>query len=137
MDRNKAALGAIFLLAAILVSPVVAAASVNPGSSTSIMGFPVTQSFTGLTVSTDYKIVCTSDGNSSVSFTSDSDGKATITQTPPDTGSNTYVLELDAGGAAVATWTIDNMDIMIYIIPLFSLMIVFGIIGAVAKMVKF
>lgn len=101
------------------------------------MGFPVTQKITGLTASTEYKIVCTSDGNSSVTFTSDSSGEATVTQTPPDTGANTYVLELGTGGEALAQWTVENIDIMIYIMPIFSLMIVFGILGAVAKMLKF
>jgi len=101
------------------------------------MGFPVTQSFTGLTASTEYRISCTTDGNSSVTFTSDSDGKATVTQTPPDTGANTYELRLSAGSSSLASWTVENMDIMIYILPLMSLMIIFGILGAVVKMLKF
>jgi hypothetical protein len=101
------------------------------------MGFPVTQSFTGLTADTEYKIYCTNDGNSSVTFTADSDGKATVTQTPPDTGANNYQLRLSAGSSSLASWTVDNTDIMIYIIPMFSLMIVFGILGAVTKMLQF
>lgn len=137
MRRQRLVLAASLLLAFLLVYPVAASISVSPGSASSIMGFPVTQSFTGLTADTEYKIYCTNDGNSSVTFTADSDGKATVTQTPPDTGANNYQLRLSAGSSSLASWTVDNTDIMIYIIPMFSLMIVFGILGAVTKMLQF
>lgn len=138
MRRQKLVLAASLLLAFLLVYPVAAAVGVSPGTSTSIMGFPVTQDFTGLEASTSYEIFSTTDGNSSQGvFTSDSDGKATVTQIPTETGSNVYELRLDAGGGVLATWTVENLDIMIYIIPLFQLMIIFGILGAVIKMIDF
>lgn len=137
MRHKRIALGALLLLAVLCVSPVAAAIGVTPGSSTSLMGFPVSQSFTGLTADTEYRISCTSDGNSSVTFTSDSDGKATVTQTPPETGANTYELRLSAGSSSLASWTVENTDIMIYIIPLFQLVIIFGVLGAVVKMIDF
>lgn len=128
---------AFFVVALYLVAPVVAAADASPGSTTSIAGFPVTQTFKGLTASTAYDVRCTSDGNSTIEFTSDSDGKASVTISPPDYGINTYVVCLDAGGADVLTFSIDNMDIMIYLLPMIGLMITFAIISAVLKAVKF
>ncbi len=46
----------MLLVTLAFVYPVAAAASVSPGSTTSIMGFPVTQAFDGLTASTSYTI---------------------------------------------------------------------------------
>ena len=121
-----------------LVAPVAAAAGISPGSTSSIAGFPVTQTFSGLTASTSYEIFCTTDGNSSqVVFTSDSDGGATVTLTPPNSGVNTYELRLDAGGNVVLTWNVDDLDIMIYMLPMLTLMIVFALIGAISKSLKF
>ncbi len=136
--KKKVAFLAVFLLALYLVSPVVAAAAVSPGSTSSIAGFPVTQSFTGLTASTSYTIHCSTNGNSSEAvFTSDSAGAATVTLTPPSTEINTYTLRLTAGSNVVLTWNVDNLNIMIYLLPLVTLMILFGVIGAITKAVKF
>ena len=139
MDKGrKVTLLALFVLGLYLVTPVAAAIAVSPGSTSSVAGFPVTQTITGLTASTAYIIVCTTDDNSTIEFTSDSDGEATVTITPANSGDNTYVLEAVAGvNTPLAIWTVDNLDIMIYLLPMVGLMVTFAIIAAVLKAVKF
>ena len=139
MDKGrKVTLLALFVLGLYLVTPVAAAIAVSPGSTSSVASFPVTQTITGLTASTAYIIVCITDGNSTTEFTSDSDGEATVTITPANSGDNTYVLEAVAGvNTPLAIWTVDNLDIMIYLLPMVGLMVTFAIIAAVLKAVKF
>ncbi len=138
MKHKKLVLATSLLLAFLLVYPVVATIGISPGSTTSIMGFPVTQQFTGLTASTSYTIWSTTDGNASQSvFTSDSDGEASVTLSPPDTGVNTYELRLTAGSNVLATWSVENTDVMLYLVPMITLMVLVGIVGAVIKMVQF
>ena len=119
----------LFTFALLFAIPLNAAAAASTsGPSNSVMGMPVPRSFTGLTVDTDYDVICTSDGNSTTDLVSDSDGKASVTVTPPEYGQNTYVLTLDGGGAAVVTFSIDNLDIMPYIIVLITVTILFSVI---------
>jgi len=137
MDKKLLFLAA-FMVGFVLVVPASAAIGISPGSTSTIAGFPVTQNLTGLTADTSYTVWSTTDGNASqLVFTSDSDGAASITLTPPISGANTYELRLTAGSSSLLSWSVDNLDIMIYLLPMVGLMITFAIIGAVMKSVKF
>ncbi len=119
----------LFTFALLFVIPLgVAAQSVNPGTTTTTFGIPVQQTLTGLAASTAHDVRCTSYSNDTVEFTTDSDGKATVSLTPPEYGQNTYVVCLDAGGSDILTFSIENMDIMPYIIVLITISILFGVL---------
>ncbi len=127
MDR-RIYVAITFALLFVIPLGVSAAASVTPGSSTTTFGIPVTQSFAGLTADTAYDVRCTSYSNATVTFTSDSAGEATVTITPSAYGQNTYVLCLDAGGPDVLNFSLENMDVMPYIIILITISILFGVL---------
>ena len=117
------------MFAFLFVIPLgVAAVSVTPGSTTTVFGIPVTQNFTGLTASTAYGVTDYTGTNSTVTFNSDSDGKASVTLTPSTYGQNSYALHLGASGADVALFSVENMDIMPYIVILITISILFGVL---------
>ncbi len=118
----------VFSLLFVIPLGASAAASMTPGTTTTVFGIPVTESFRGLTADTAYEVRCTSSSNDTTAFTSDSDGEGTVTITPPAYGQNVMVLCLAAGGSDVLNFTIDNMDIMPYIIILITISILFGVL---------
>ena len=118
-----------FMFALLFVIPLgVSAQSVSPGAATTTFGIPVTQSFTGLTASTAYGVTDYTGTNSTVTFNSDSNGNAVVTLTPSVYGQNSYALHLGASGKDVLTFSVENMDIMPYIIILITISILFGIL---------
>lgn len=118
-------------------SPVAAAASASPGSTSTWMSMPVSESFSGLTASTLYHVFDVNDGNSSTDVTADSDGEASVMISPTEYGQNLYYLVLgSAHGPAVVSFTIDNNDIMIYMVPILGLIIIMSIITAVITLVQ-
>ena len=131
--NKKYIIGIMFAL--LLAIPLgVAAQSASPGSINTVFGIPVSQSFTGLTASTEYELRCTSNSNAStITFDSDSDGEATVTVTAAEYGQNNYALWTAAGSGDVLTFTIDNMDIMPYIVILITVSILFSVIGMFTK----
>ena len=131
--NKKFIVGIMFAL--FLVIPLGAVAlhptsSVTPGSKTTVFGIPVTQSFTGLQTSTAYEIRCpgtAAASNTTWSFTSDSSGEATVTVTPPAYGQNTFSVH-EVGYAESCAFTVENMDIMPYIIILITISILFSVL---------
>ncbi len=130
---NRKYIGAI-ILSLILVLPLSASAAVaaSPGSTTTVFGLPVSERVTGLAADTVYYLDCetTASTEADQEVTSDSSGTLTVTCLPTVTGQNLYNLTItDGAGASQVTWTVDNMDIMPYIMILIYVSILFGIIG--------
>lgn len=127
---------AVFLTALILVAPVAsAAAAVTPGSTSTVMGLPVTQAFTGLTASTSYTLYDETGSNSTTYvFVTDSAGAASVTITPGAYGQNIYKLRLTSGGTAVLTFSVDNMDIIPYLLPVIIISVIFTFVAMFRKM---
>ncbi len=107
---------------------VVTHGSASPGSTSTIFGMPIIQTFSGLDVSSAYILYDETGGNATTSFSSDTAGKALVTVVPTAYGQNVYVLRL-AGGVQALTFSVDNMDIMPYLIVLITVVIIFSVIG--------
>lgn len=137
MKRAVVALTAVFIFAlAFAPIGVRAAASASPGSTTTFMGMPVRQAFTGLTASTAYDLVLYTGTNQTLAddVYSDSDGDLSVTvSTFADYGQNNYEL-LTSAGAPVLTFNIENMDILDYLFPLIMLGIILSVLGSLKKM---
>lgn len=116
---------------------VKAAASVTPGSTTTIMGMPVTQVFKGLTASTAYDLILTTGTNQTLAdgVVSDSDGELSVTVSTFDGyGQNAYVLQLDSGSAAaVVQFNIENMDVIPYVLPMIILSVLITVVASIRK----
>ena len=136
--RKGSILALTFVLALALTPFASAAVAASPGSTTTVMGMPVTQRITGLAASTDYYMDCETAASTEADqeLTSDSAGVISLTCYPSVYGANLYNLTItNAAGASQTTWTVTNMDVIPYIIPLIVLGIVFGIMRSFKKMV--
>ena len=119
----------LFIFALLFVIPLgVVAQTASPGSTITVFGIPVTQTFTGLTASTAYHVVDTTGTNVTWTINADTAGEATITVTPAVYGQNTYAVCLAAGSLDVLLFSIENMDIMPYIIILITISILFSVL---------
>lgn len=136
--RKAGAIFGIFLLSLVLVPNVAAAVAATPGSTTTIMGMPVSQRITGLTADTAYYLDCETSTSTEAdqSLTADSAGVISLSVAPTVYGANLYNLTLtDANGASQITFTVNNMNIIPYILPLIVIAVLFGIMKSVRRMV--
>lgn len=129
---NKRSYAALALLALFLAIPIygVSAAASSNGPTNPVMGMPVSISIRGATASTAYEVICITGSNYTVieSITSDSSGYFQFTVNYYyGYGQNSYVVRLDAAGADLLTFNIDNMDIVPYLVILITVSILFGI----------
>lgn len=130
------------LFASVALIPTVAAVSANPGTTTTMMGFPVTQTFSGLSTgavtydvydATNAAVVTGADAQSA-----DSAGKLTITITQSDTGRIKYQLRNETNSDAVLlTFYIDNMDIIVYLVPIIGIMVLLIVVRSITRAVQF
>ncbi len=130
----------LFLLSLLFAFPVlaVATASGSPGTTTTLMGMPVVQTFSGLTASTAYDVVLIAPGSNVTvadGVSSDGSGKLVVSIGDyNDYGSNTYVVELDASPSTEAyRFSINNMDILPYLIPVIVIAVIFSLMKAFTK----
>ncbi len=135
MNKKHFAVLTLALLFALplLARPVAAySLSVTPGSTTTVFGIPVTYTVTGCEPSTGWDVIETEAGvNTTIhdSLQSDSSGVLRFTLTPDDYGANVYYVNGEAAGqGAEVSFTVDNMDIMPYIIILITISILFGVL---------
>lgn len=134
--KKSYTLFALFLFGLVLIPNVAATVAGTPGSTSTIMGIPVTESFTGLTASTSYTVTCITGSNVSWSFVADSSGKGTVTVTPNAYGANTFHVHLTTGiQSSVYSFSIENMDIIPYLIPLIVIGVILGVMKSFKKMV--
>ncbi len=127
MDRRIYVAITLALLFAVPLGAV--AQTAVPGTTTTVFGIPVSQRFTGLTADTAYDVVCYSGANETVNFVTDAAGAATVTVTCPAYGQNNFAVGLTgAGGPDVILFSVDNMDIMPYIVILITISILFGVL---------
>lgn len=115
------------------ISTVAAAESASPGSTTTMMGFPVTQTFSGLTDSS-YTIEV-DDVDAGLTIVPDSQDQYSVTLQPPSTGLVKYEL-INSTSNVVLTWYVDNQDFLIYIVPILSFMVAIVVIKAIVKSIR-
>lgn len=138
MNKRITAFGAVLLFAFVLLPSVSAAVAATPGSTTTLMGMPVSQRITGLSADTTYYLDCETATSTEADQTliSDSSGVIECVCYPAVYGSNLYNLTLtNAAGASQITWNVNNMDIIPYLIPIIVIAIVFGVMKSFKKMV--
>lgn len=129
-------LGLLGLLFGTLIPGVSAATDASPGSTSTVMGMPVQQAFSGLVAGQDYDLVDTTGTNSTVTLTADSDGELTTWITPLEYGANSYVFQHATDhdlASALYEFQIDNMDVIPFLMPVIMLSIVLMIVGGIKK----
>lgn len=132
------------LLISLAIAPtlVAAAASASPGTTTTIQGMPVIQSFSGLTASTGYDVTLYSPGTNvsiAANVYSDSDGKLTVTiDQYNEFGANSYSLEQYGKGVHTGlTFTINNLNIIPYMVVGLVFVFIGGFFGFFKGALKF
>jgi hypothetical protein len=128
-------LAVLFLVPLIGLQQVAAANEqgvLSPGSTTTIMGMPVIQTGKNFAADTDCTVV-DADNNTIVTFTTDSDGKCSFTISEySDYGSNQFYVQTGAGSFDVS-FSINNMDVLPYLIPVIVIAVIFSLMKAFSK----
>ena len=137
--NKKLAVMVMFAFLFVMVPAVSATVVASPGSTSTIMGLPVQQRITGLTPASTYYLDCETSTSSEADqsgLVADSAGVITVTCYPAVYGANLYNLTLtNAAGASQATWTIDNMDIIPYLLPVIIIAVILGFMKSFKRMV--